>query len=43
MKTLLVVLALLSFPLTTQVHASNCSDGDHVHTDNEKSGKKVGI
>lgn len=41
MKHLIVFLALLAFPVSTNAVAGNCS-GDHTHSEDTKKDKKVG-
>ena len=41
MKHIVVFLALLAFPISTNALASNCS-GDHTHTEDTKKDEKVG-
>ena len=41
MKHLIVFLALLAFPLSTNALAGNCS-GDHTHSEDTKKDEKVG-
>ena len=41
MKKLMILLALLAFPLSTNAVAGNCS-GDHTHSEDTKKDKRVG-
>jgi hypothetical protein len=41
MKHLVLVLALLTFPLSTNVWAGSCG-GDHTHSEDTKKDKRVG-
>ncbi|MEC9077571.1 MAG: hypothetical protein VX696_01195 [Pseudomonadota bacterium] len=41
MKHLIILLALVAFPLSTKALAGSCG-GDHTHTEDTKKDKQVG-